>query len=46
MHTPSNFACARYSPSAALPQQREADAVYRGLTLVAMLLLLASMWIF
>jgi len=46
MHTPSNSAYARHSSSAALPQPHHAEAVYRGLTLVAMLLLLASLWVF
>jgi len=29
-----------------LPQDRSAEAVYRGLTIAAMLLLLASLWVF
>ena len=33
-------------PSTILPQDRRAEVVYRGLTLAAMLLLLASLWVF
>jgi hypothetical protein len=35
-----------YSAQQELPQPQRADVVYRSLTLVAMLLLLASLWIF
>lgn len=46
MHTPPNSACAGESASASLPQAYSAEIVYRGLTLAAMLLLLASLWVF
>lgn len=44
MNTSCNSACADHSR--AVPQPHHADAVYRGLTLTAMLLLLASLWVF
>lgn len=43
MHTP--HISANYEPQE-LPQPQPADAVYRGLTVIAMLLLLASLWVF
>ena len=46
MSTPPNSACASQSPSPPLPQPYNAEIVYRGLTLAAMLLLLASLWVF
>jgi hypothetical protein len=43
MHTPHISA---YSEPREFPQPQGADVVYRGLTVVAMLLLLASLWVF
>ena len=44
MHTPSN-SHGRHSSETGPPELHHADAVYRGLTLAAMLLLLASLWV-
>lgn len=46
MHTPSSSAYADHASSTALPQPHHAEVVYRGLTLAAMLLLLATLWVF
>ena len=49
MHTPPTIACpttACMDRLSALPQESRAEVVYRGLTLAAMLLLLASLWLF
>jgi hypothetical protein len=42
MHNPITA----HSEPQELPQPQRADAVYRGLTVIAMLLLLASLWVF
>lgn len=46
MHTPPISACADCSDYPVLPQPRNAETVYRCVTLVAMFLLLASLWAF
>lgn len=43
MHTPPSSAFADHQ---GFPQPQRADVVYRGLTIAAMLLLLASLWVF
>lgn len=46
MQSPTQTACMHPSIPATLPSPRQAECVYRGITLVAMLLLLASLWVF
>lgn len=46
MHISPTSTCADRILPTILPQHRPAEVVYRGLTLAAMLLLLASLWLF
>ena len=46
MHNPSGTTERDRSTPTYLPQPHRAEAVYRGLTLAAMILLLASLWVF
>lgn len=46
MHTPPISSCTDTPVTAGFPQPQQAECVYRGLTLAAMFLLLASLWLF
>jgi hypothetical protein len=46
MQTPHHSFFAYEPPAAASPQPREAELAYRGLTVAAILALLASLWVF
>lgn len=46
MYTPPSSACSAPEFFTEYPQRQRAECVYRGMTLAAMLLLLASLWVF
>jgi len=46
MQIPPSSACNAPEFLAEYPQRQRAECVYRGITLAAMLLLLASLWLF
>ncbi len=46
MQSVSSSACNAPDFIADFPQRQRAECVYRGITLAAMLLLLASLWVF